>query len=99
MTEPQPFRVELSRQARRVVEGLSAADRARVTKALDALEREPRPPGKHVKAIQGTRDAFLRYRVGDYRLPYEIVDVDHVVLVAGIVARKDLEGWIRRHRG
>jgi mRNA-degrading endonuclease RelE of RelBE toxin-antitoxin system len=97
MTEPQPFRVELSRQARRVVEGLSAADRARVTEALDALEHEPRPQGKQVKAIQGTRDAFLRYSVGDYRLPYE--NVDHVVLVAGIVARKDLEGWIRRHRG
>ena len=99
MADPQPFRVELSRQARRVFERLSAADRARVTKALDALEREPRPQGKQVKAIQGTRDAFLRYRVGDYRLLYEILDADHVVLVAGIVAREDLEGWIRRHRG
>jgi mRNA-degrading endonuclease RelE of RelBE toxin-antitoxin system len=37
--------------------------------------------------------------VGDYRLLYEILDADHVVLVAGIVARKDLEDWIRRHRG
>jgi mRNA interferase RelE/StbE len=99
MAERQPFRVELSRQATRVFEGLSTADRARVAKALDALEREPRPRGKQVKAIQGTRDAFLRYRVGDYRLLYEIVDVDHVVLVAGTVARKDLEAWIRRHRG
>jgi len=99
MAAPPPFRVELSRQATRAFERLPAADRARVVKALDALEREPRPRGKQVKAIQGTRDAFLRYRVGDYRLLYEIVDVDHVVLVAGILARKDLEGWIRRHRG
>ena len=99
MDEPQPFRVELSRQARRVFERLPAADRSQVAKALDALEREPRPRGKQVKAIKGTRDAFLRYRVGDYRLLYETVDVDHVVLVAGIVARKDLEDWIRRHRG
>jgi len=99
MVEPQPFRVELSRQARRVFERLPAADRSQVAKALDALEREPRPRGKQVKAIKGTRDAFLRYRVGDHRLLYEIVDVDHVVLVAGIVSRKDLENWIRRHRG
>ncbi len=100
MDEPQPFRVELSRQARRVFERLPAADRSQVAKALDALEREPRPRGKQVKPIQGgTHDAFLRYRVGDYRLLYEIVDVDHVVLVAGIVSRKDLENWIRRHRG
>ncbi len=99
MAEPQPFRVELSRQATRVFERLPAADRARVAKALDAIEREPRPRGRQVKAIQGTRDAFLRYRVGDCRLLDEILDADHLVLVAGIVARKDLEGWIRRHRG
>ena len=99
MPEPQPFRVELSRQATRIFQGLPAADRARVAKALDALEHDPRSQGKQVKAIQGTRDAFLRYRVGDYRLLYEILDADHLVLVAGIVARKDLEGWIRRHRG
>ncbi len=99
MAGPPPFRVELSRQATRVFERLPAADRSRVAKALDALEHDPRPQGKLVKAIQGTRDAFLRYRVGDYRLLYEILDVDQVVLVAGIVARKDLEGWIRRHRG
>ncbi len=52
-----------------------------------------------VRAFQGTRDAFLRYRVGDYRLLYGILDAERVVLVTGIVARKDLEGWIRRHRG
>ncbi len=99
MAEPQPFRVELSRQATRVLERLPAGDRSRVTKALDALEREPRPQGKQVKAIHGTRDAFLRYRVGDDRLLDEILDAERVVLVTGIVARKDLEGWIRRHRG
>jgi mRNA-degrading endonuclease RelE of RelBE toxin-antitoxin system len=66
MAAAQPFRVELSRQATRVFERLPAVDQARGAKALDALEREPRPRGKQVKAIQGTRDAFLRYRVGDY---------------------------------
>jgi mRNA-degrading endonuclease RelE of RelBE toxin-antitoxin system len=37
--------------------------------------------------------------VGDYRLLYEILDAERLVLVAGIVTRKDLEAWIRRHRG
>lgn len=99
MAEPQPYRVELSRQATRTYQRLPAADRARVAKALDALEGHPRPHGKQVKAIQGTRDAFLRYRVGDLRLLYEIDDTEHLVLVAAIVARRDLEAWIRRHRG
>jgi hypothetical protein len=39
-----------------------------------ALKYDSSPQGKQVKAIQGTRDAFLRYRVGDYRLLYEILD-------------------------
>jgi len=99
MAEPRPFRVELSRQATRAYEALPATDQRRVAKALDALDGDPRPQGRQVKAIQGTRDAFLRYRVRDYRLLCEILDAERVVLVAGIVARKDLEGWIRRHRG
>lgn len=70
MAGPQPFRVELSRQVTRAFEALPAAERARVAKALDALECEPRPQGKQVKAIQGAHDAFLRYRVGDCRLLY-----------------------------
>jgi len=94
-----PYRVELSRQATRTYQRLPVADRARVAEALDRLEGDPRPHGKQVKAIQGTRDAFLRYRVGDLRLLYEIDDTEHLVLVSAIVARKDLEAWIRRHRG
>ncbi len=58
MAEPQPVRVELSRQATRVFERLPAADRARVAKALDALERAPSTTGQ-----AGQVDAdFLRIR-------------------------------------
>ena len=32
-------------------------------------------------------------------LLYEILDAERLVLMGGIVARKDLEAWIRRHRG
>ena len=71
MAEQQPFRVELSRQATRTFERLLAADRSRVMKALDALEHDPRPQGKQVKSIQGTRDAFLRYGSGQgYHAPH-----------------------------
>ena len=40
-----------------------------------------------------------RERLSDYRLLREILDAERVALVTGIVARKDLEGWLRRHRG
>ena len=67
-------------------------------RAIDTLTENPRPSGKLVKAIQGTKDAFLRYRVGDYRILYEIFDSERVVLVLGILHRSDLEDWLKRQR-
>lgn len=93
-----PWRVELTRRAAQSYEQLSQAERRRVDEALASLERDPRPPGKRVKPIKGVRDAFLRYRVGDHRLMYEVFDDERAVLVYAIVARKDLETWLRRQR-
>ncbi len=67
-------------------------------RAFDAIGQEPRPKGELVKAMQGARDAFLRYRVGDYRILYEIFDDDRTVLVLAILHRRDLEDWLRRQR-
>jgi mRNA interferase RelE/StbE len=90
------FRVELSRSAARAFERSPTPDRRRLQKAIDALGRNPRPPGKLVKAIQGSKDNFLRMRVGNYRIMYEVEDEDRVVLILGIIHRKDLEGWLRQ---
>jgi mRNA interferase RelE/StbE len=68
----------------------------RLERAIDALAVNPRPPGKLVKAIQGTKDEFLRMRVGDYRIMYEIVDAKRLVLLLGIIHRKEVEQWLRQ---
>ena len=62
------------------------------------MRSNPRPPGKLVKGIQGPHDDFLRLRVGDYRILYEVFDAEHVILIHGIIHRKELEGWLRQHR-
>jgi len=90
------FRVELARSAARRFERAPRLERRRLERAIDALARNPRPSVKLVKAIQGTKDRFLRMRVGDYRILYEVVDADRVVLILGIVQRKDLEQWLRQ---
>lgn len=36
-------------------------------------------------------------RVGNYRIMYEVIDAERVVLILGIVQRKDLEQWLRQH--
>jgi mRNA interferase RelE/StbE len=92
------YRVELSRSAARAFERAPKTERARLERAIDALSQNPRPPGKLVKAIQGTKDAFLRLRVGSYRIMYEVSDPKKVVLILGIVNRKDLEEWLRQRQ-
>ena len=52
-------------------------------------------PGRSVKTIRGADDAFHRLRIGDYRVMYDVIDKDRVVLVLGIVDRGDLERWLR----
>jgi mRNA interferase RelE/StbE len=90
------WRVELSRAATRAFERASKPDRKRIERAIDGLATNPRPSGKLVKAVQGPHDEFLRLRAGDFRILYEVFDADRVVLIHGIVARKELEEWLRR---
>jgi len=59
------------------------------------LRQGRRPGAKAVKTIRGVSDSFYRLRVGDYRVMYDAIDEDRVVLVLGIVQRGDLERWIR----
>jgi mRNA interferase RelE/StbE len=92
------FRVEFARSAARAFERAPRPERRRLERAIDALARNPRPPGKLVKAIRGTKDEFLRLRVGNYRVMYEVIDADGVVLILGIIHRKDLEAWLRQRR-
>lgn len=68
-----------------------------------ALERAARASGgsagerggKTVKQIRGRRDRFFRLRVGDYRVMYDVIEAERVLLVLGIVNRRDLENWLR----
>ena len=48
-----------------------------------------------MKTIHGHSDSFHRLRVGDYRVMYDVIDEERVLLVLGIVHRGDLERWLR----
>lgn len=92
------WRIELARKAARSFERAPKSGRARLQRSIDALERDPRPAGKLVKALKGPHDEFLRLRVGDYRIIYEVFDSERLVLIHGIVQRKDLEEWLRQQQ-
>ena len=93
-----PWRVELGSDASRRVQRLTGETRERIERAVTALAVDPRRPGKAIKAIEGRHDRFLRLRAGDHRILHEVDDARHVVLIEGIVPRKDLNKWLRSKR-
>jgi mRNA interferase RelE/StbE len=89
----------LAPSAVRALKKLSPELRTRVEEALEKLARDAsrtgRIGGKAVKTIRGASDSFHRLRIGDYRVMYDTIDEDRVILVLGVVHRGDLERWIR----
>ncbi len=71
----------------------SVAERAR--RGLERLAEIPRLG----KPLQGELRPFWSYRVGDYRIVYEIRDEELVVLVVMLGHRREIYERARRHRG
>jgi mRNA-degrading endonuclease RelE of RelBE toxin-antitoxin system len=99
VSSTEPFDVRLAPAAARAFQKLEPAARSRIRRALEKLALGTPGPGriagKSVKTIRGIDDSFHRLRVGDYRVMYDVVVEDRVLLVLGIVHRGDLERWLR----
>ena len=71
----------------------------RIRQALEKLAsdaaKQGRIGGKTVKTIRGVSDSFHRLRVGAYRVMYDVIGEERVVLILGVVHRGDLERWFR----
>lgn len=61
--------------------------RYRIGSRIDALARDPRPPG--TEKLSGTQDLY-RIRIGEYRVIYQIRDKELRVLVVRVGHRKDV---------
>jgi mRNA interferase RelE/StbE len=77
------FRPAALRQLRK----LDSQIARRIKSTTETLRSEPRPPG--VRALTGQR-GWLRIRVGDYRIVYEVRDSELVVLVIQIGHRSQV---------
>jgi mRNA interferase RelE/StbE len=76
------------------IEALPRLDRPRIVAKISSLARDPRPQGS--EKLSG-RDQY-RLRHGNYRILYEIHDLDLVVVVVttAAVCRKSLVGHSER---
>jgi mRNA interferase RelE/StbE len=60
-----------------------------ILRALTPLGDDPRRPDANVKKLDGYEDRY-RLRVGDYRVIYEIMDEQLVILVVGAGHRREI---------
>ena len=80
------YTIELRPAARRDLKGLPQEVLQRVSRKIDSLADNPRPPG--VEKLSGSEDSY-RVRVGDYRILYEIRDKVLLVIVVRIRHRRE----------
>ena len=78
-------RILLERSAERDLRSLPRQEFARIVERIQALARDPRPPGS--RKITGSQNDW-RIRVGSYRVIYEVDDAERCVRVMRV-----------RHRG
>jgi mRNA interferase RelE/StbE len=79
------YRVELTRQAQKQLNGLPAPIQQRIAAKLRALQANPRPDG----SLKLTADEGHRVKVGDYRIKYLIDDDTHLVTVTKLGPRQN----------
>ena len=80
------YTVEVRPRALKQLGSLRKGPRASIAQAIDVLATVPRPPG--AVPLKGT--AYLRVRVRDYRIIYEVHDAVLLVLVVRVAHRRDV---------
>lgn len=84
---------------KRVFKQLSSIDsinRNHIRDEILKLRNDPYPAGKKVKKLKGFDGEYIRLRVGDYRIMFEVGE--EMINILGIVHRRDLERWIKREQ-
>ncbi len=79
--------VHLPKRVERELDDAPTTLQEPIRQALEELQQSPRPPG--CKKLKG-RLRCWRIRVGTYRLLYDILDRERVVLITKIGPRRDV---------
>lgn len=60
-----------------------------ILRAVTPLGDDPRRPDANVRKLAGYQDRY-RLRVGDYRVIYDVIDAEIVILVVGVGHRREI---------
>lgn len=73
------YTIRFSKKAEKAFKKIDPVMKGRVFKKLNNLKENPRN-GPNIKTMQGFVNRY-RYRVGDFRVVYEVIDKDVVVWI------------------
>ena len=73
------YTVRFSKKAEKSLKKIDHIMRRRVLKKMEHLKQNPRN-GPNIKTMQGSHNRY-RYRIGDFRVVYEVIDEELVVWV------------------
>ena len=81
------YKIGIKSSAAKALADLPAADQRRIAAKIDSLAANPRPQGS--QKLAGVDDLY-RIRSGDYRVIYQILDRQLVVLLIRIAHRREV---------
>ena len=80
------YSLQIKKSAAKALAKISKNDRIRLIEAIDRLREESNAGG----VLKGEFAGLRRLRVGSYRIIYEVVDDQLVVLVVRVAHRRDV---------
>ena len=80
------FSLRIKRSAAKALANIAKSERLRLIEAIDRLQEEPHAGG----VLKGEFAGLRRLRVGHYRIVYEVMNDELVVLVVRIGHRSDV---------
>ena len=84
-----PFTIQLTKKAKQFVEKADKKLQQRLQRTFDQIAQNLRQH-PNIKPLRGEFEGLWRYRLGDYRIVYEIRDDAQVVIVLVIARRGDV---------
>lgn len=82
-----PYTIEFTPAALRDLKQLPKQILHRISRKIDSLADNPRPPG--VERLSGSENSY-RIRVGDYRILYEIRDTALLIIIVRTRHRREV---------
>ena len=79
------YSVRIKRSAAKELARIPQQDRLRIVHAIDSLGEHPLKGSP----LKGEKRGLRRLRVGDYRIVYEVLDGELVVLVVRVAHRRE----------